>query len=368
MDDTTPPVGRISGGEKFRLRLSAVVWFVFGLGFLLGLPILIDAHILAVVAVVALALVLAFPVAWLMRRLFRNQRAQKWRTSYLKAAVGLIFGLTTVLAAPLYFLAFRTELRPLTVPQATLSNGEKTIIFQGMMHIGSEGFYKSVIYDLEKALSEDYVIYYEGVLPDPEGDDWFSQTLAGGGDLSSNYETFGNACGLQFQGPYFQLLDVDIAARPERHVAADVTTADLMREYQRLVASDPDFADAVDAGTPVVESEEDADQITMVMNWLADATPGQRTILGTACRGWMTMLLSRDDAPSALDRVILDFRNRALADRVLAGSDDKIFMTYGAEHLRGFLDLLQADDPNWQVESVKWMRTIETPQDLEGEL
>lgn len=368
MTDMATSPTRISAAETFRLRLSAVIWFVLGLGFLLGLPILIDAHILAVVGVAILALLLAFPAAWLVRRLFAGQRALRWLTSYLKAFVGLLFGITTLVATPLYYLAFRTELQPLTVPQATLSNGTKTVIFQGMMHVGSAGFYKSVIYDLEKALSEDYVIYYEGVMSDPEGDAWFNDTFAGGGDLSLNYETLGSACGLEFQQTYFQLLTPDIKAHPERHVSADVTTADMKREYERLVADDPEFAKSIQERKPIVENEDDANQVTAVFNWLAQATPGQRRILGLACRGWMTMLMTNSTKPSPMDPVVLDFRNRELAKRIESSSDDKIFMTYGAEHLHGLLDLLQADDPAWEVKSVKWMRTIEMPEDLEGEL
>jgi hypothetical protein len=30
----------------------------------------------------------------------------------------------------------------LSLPLATLSNGSKTLVFQGMVHIGSESFYK----------------------------------------------------------------------------------------------------------------------------------------------------------------------------------------------------------------------------------
>lgn len=368
MATPSTPVRELAWGERFRLRVSTIVWFVLALAFLLGLPVLLDVHVLLVAAVALLAPILAFPVAWLMRRIFAGQRRQRWGWSYLKAFLGLAFALTALIAAPLYYLALRTELTPLTVPQATLSNGKKTVVFQGMMHIGSEGFYKSVVYDLEKALSEGYAIYYEGVRGDPAGDTWFSETLAGGGDLNVNYQTFGDACGLQFQGPYFQLLAADMKARPERHVEADVTTAEMMHEYQRLMASDPDFAAAANASSLKASDDGEADQMTQMLDWLAGATPGQRKVLGLACRGWMTMLLGNKTAPSALDPILLDFRNKKLAERIVTSTDDKIFVTYGAGHLPGLLDDLQANDPAWEIKSLKWMRTIETPEDLEGQI
>lgn len=362
------PAGAMGWGARLKLRLSTIIWFVLGLGFLLGLPVLLDVHVLAVAAVLALALLLAFPAAWLTRRLFAGQRRQSRLWSYFKAFLALAFGITTIVALPLYYLALRTDLAPLTVPQATLSNGKKTVVFQGMMHIGSEGFYKSVVYDLEAALSQGYAIYYEGVRGDPAGDAWFSETLAGGGDLNTNYQTFGDACGLQFQGPYFQILAADMKARPDRHVEADVTTAEMMAEYQRLVASDPAFAAAVEKAKAPAPKADETDQMTQLLDWLADATPGQRKILGLACRGWMTMLLGSKSEPSPLDPVILDFRNRKLAERIETSADDKIFITYGAGHLPGLLDLLQAHDPAWEIKSVKWMRTIEDPEELDGQI
>lgn len=48
------------------------------------------------------------------------------------------------------------------MPQATLSNGSKTVVFQGMVHVGSEPFYKTVVCDIEQALSDGFVIFYEG--------------------------------------------------------------------------------------------------------------------------------------------------------------------------------------------------------------
>jgi hypothetical protein len=39
---------------------------------------------------------------------------------------------------------------PATLPRITISNGEKTVIFQSMMHIASSSFYKTVRSDMQK--------------------------------------------------------------------------------------------------------------------------------------------------------------------------------------------------------------------------
>jgi pheromone shutdown protein TraB len=68
-----------------------------------------------------------------------------------------------------------------------------------------------------------------------------------------------------------------------------------------------------------------------------------------------------------LDPVVLDFRNRHLARQLLDDKRPKIYVTYGAAHLPGVMEIMQRE-PGWKVESVKWMRTISAPEHLEGRL
>lgn len=353
--------------EVWRIRLFAIVWFLILVGMLLSLPILFDVGWWAAPALAVVAAVLALPIAWGVRRLFSGQRRQTWRVSLLKTALATFALLSILAATPIYYLAFNAALRPATVPLATLSNGRKTVVFQGMMHIGAESFYKGVVYDLERALTEGYVLFYEGVQPDPSADAWFSQTLAGGGDLSANYTAFGKACGLEFQLNYFTLLDADKAAHPERHVTADVTTGDMKREYERLVRTDPAFA-AYARSSEVKEDGTSGAEIARVLDWLNRATPGQQALIGTACRGVLTIITSNDDASDPINKVVLDYRNRALAARIAQSPANKIYVTYGAGHLPGLLRDLKAMDPAWEIKSIKWQRTIETPETLSGRL
>ncbi len=58
------------------------------------------------------------------------------------------------------------------MPLTTLTDGRRTVVFPGMQHVGSDAFYKSVIYDLEKALADGYTLYYEGVKPCPNSRIW----------------------------------------------------------------------------------------------------------------------------------------------------------------------------------------------------
>jgi hypothetical protein len=358
MTDTTGAAQPGSWGARFKLRLSAIIWFILAAAFLLSLPVLLDISWLVVAGIAIVALILMFPAAWLTRLLFRGQRQQHWRTSLFKAWLALLSVISSLIALPIFALAIYGAIRSPLVPQAVLTNGTKTVTFQGMIHVGSEPFYKSVVYDIEGALADGQVIFYEGVQPGtPEAEKWFSDTLAGGADLDGNYQQFADVCGLQFQLPYFKILEGQF---PNQQVKADVTTTDMMAEYERLMQSDAGFAAAM-AAKPAGKAPSHTgpdNSVAAFMNFLHGMGDSQKSLLKTACRGLVSFMMSRPPAGRELNKVILDFRNRALVERIKAEPNNNIYMTYGAEHLPSLLADLQADDPKWEMKSQKWLQVF----------
>ncbi len=47
-------------------------------------------------------------------------------------------------------VSFMNRTAPATLARITLSNGEKTVVFQSMMHIASPGFYDDIKKDMEQ--------------------------------------------------------------------------------------------------------------------------------------------------------------------------------------------------------------------------
>jgi hypothetical protein len=64
--------------------------------------------------------------------------------------------------------------------------------------------------------------------------------------------------------------------------------------------------------------------------------------------------------------VILDFRNRALVERIVNSDAQKIYVTYGAEHIPGLLTLLEDQPKPWKVLSAKWSRALSEPREYQG--
>ncbi|MBP7773934.1 hypothetical protein KA071_02480, partial [Candidatus Gracilibacteria bacterium] len=89
------------------------------------------------------------------RFFYHLTRGWGWLIALLWISPWILFG----------FVQFTNNIAPATLPKITISNGEKTVVFQSMMHIGSPGFYGDIRQDMERLKGQDYVFFYEGVRP-----------------------------------------------------------------------------------------------------------------------------------------------------------------------------------------------------------
>jgi len=368
MNSNSLPLTRRAG-----IGLAWIAGFVLLVLFVLGLPVVLVWPKWVFAAVLALALVLALPVWLIRRRWARDRDDYSPGRSYLAFALVVLALLVVLLAAPVYYIANRVDARPATMPQAILSNGKKTVVFQGMVHIGSEPFYQGVVWEVEKALADGYTMFYEGVEPSPESKEateWFTNTLAGGGDLSANYKMLGDLCGLKFQLDYFGPVEAHKKDHPAQHVIADVTHLDMYKEFQRLAKADPAFAQrAAEQTAKSAKGAAGDDPFTWIASSMKGSTEGQKYVVGTLCRGLVSRTFARvGPQGEALEPVILDYRNRELARRIAEYPGEKIFVTYGAAHLPGTVAELRKIDPAWGIKSIKWTRAISAPDRLDGEL
>ena len=216
-----------SNTRHWAARLNGAFWLALILFAAAGLLVVRDlpAWMIALVVVAGVALgALFFLPRWLVKR---RDPAYSTPRSFAVFALTGVLAATGLVSLPIYYLAFWVQSGPTAVPLVTVSNGQKTLVFQGMQHVGSEDFYKSVVFDLEKALTDGYTLFYEGVQPVPGRPDlteWFNKTLRGSDkDIGADYTKMADECGLQFQLNYFQTLAADMAIHPARHVTADVS-------------------------------------------------------------------------------------------------------------------------------------------------
>ncbi len=364
----------VTDTPRWAERFKGALWLALTLFALAGL-LVVGKLPLWIIGVVLAAGVAAGALLWLPRWLLkRRSPGHAAGRSFGAFALAGALGMVGLASLPVYYLAFWVQSGPTAVPLATLSNGHKTVVFQGMQHIGSEDFYKSVVFDLEQALTDGYTLFYEGVTPvagRPDLDAWFNETLRGSKqDLSAGYKKVAEQCGLSFQLDYFDPLKADMAAHPSRHITADVSFLEMKTEYDRLLRDDSRFAAAMAARAARAKAAPspqagDADPFSVFLGAFERATPSQKRLAGIVCRGVLGMAVSGalgvEDDPTK--RVILDFRNKALARFVAESASDKIYITYGAAHFPGFVAELRARDPAFAMRSVKGVRPMTLPDE-----
>ena len=356
---------------RWRERLTGALWLALVLFALAGLMVVGNLPLWIVGAVIAAGVAVGavlFVLRWLARRRDPTYRAGR---SFGAFAVAGALGMLGLVSLPVFYLAFWVQSGPSAVPLATLSNGKKTVVFQGMQHIGSEDFYKAVVFDLEQALVDGYTLFYEGVTPvegRPDLTDWFNQTLRGTKqDLSAGYRKMAEQCGLTFQLNYFDPIKADMAIHPSRHVTADANFLEMKTEFDRLVREEPGFAAAMAAkAAKAGEAPSDSiDPFDALLGFVEGATPEQKRLAGIVCRGVLGMAVSGalGEAADPSSRVIVDFRNRVLARFVHESTADRIHITYGAGHFPGFVAELKKLDPTFAVRSVKGVRPMTLPDE-----
>lgn len=352
-------------------RLKGGVWLALILFALAGLLVVgkLPMWIIGLVTAAGVALgALLFLLRWLAKR--RDPAYSAGRSFGAFALAGAL-GMVGLASLPVFYLAFWVQSGPTAVPLATLSNGQKTVVFQGMQHVGSEDFYKSVVFDLEQALADGYTLFYEGVTPvdgRPDLTDWFNQTLRGTKqDLSAGYKEMAEQCGLSFQLNYFDPIKADMAIHPSRHITADANFLEMKTEFDRLLREDPAFAAAMAAKAAKAKQakSDSGDPFGSILDHLVRATPEQKKLAGIVCRGVLGMAVSGalGEEKDPANRVIVDFRNKTLARFVDESKSDKIYITYGAAHFPGFLGELQKRDPRFAIRSVKGVRPMTLPDE-----
>lgn len=355
----------VSPAERRRISLAAIGEFLLVVLFVASLPVLFIWSLWLFWTVLAVALVLGLLVRGLALLLMGSARR-----GHTLATLILTFCLLTIAVAfPIYYLIYKVEADPPLLPNVVLTNGEKTVVFQGMVHVGMESFYKAVVYDLESALQSGYRLYYEGIQSSPgEGDEWYAANRAGGGDLAEHFKALADACGVTFQVDYFSLMEESARRNPDRHVVADVTTLEMKQECQRLLENDPEFDELMRRRGKLSEPRP-PNLVDRLLEWHGKANEPQRELIGVLCRGFIAIALDEDNIRDRdLDKVVLDFRNRRLVERLLADPAGKIYITYGTAHLPGVIALLREQGSDWKILSVKWVRGLATPENWEGTL
>ena len=356
--------------DKFRVSIKAIIWFILLGCFLISAPLLSAWSWWLLLGMVASGFLLAVPL-FLLRRIWNKKRPSYTASGlYVRSALACSIVLVFLAALPVYYFAYQVSSSPMSVPKVSMTNGKKTIVFQGMMHIGAETFYKSIAYDVERAIADGYHVHFEGIKESPgEGDQFLANYLGGGNAINDNYKAISDICGLKFQKDYFGIMEEHAKKNPSQVRETDVSSLDLKTEYNRLVQTDPEFAAAEGPQAQKTKTaDKEGEYIAAVLALLHHSTPQQQKLVGIIGRGFINTVMSVAATNSQKNKLILHYRNRFLTNQVLKDEHDRIYILYGVAHIQGVVELLRSVDPGWKIGSISWQRVIAEPEQAKGQI
>lgn len=239
----------------------------------------------------------------------------RWIGQFVLAVIVL------VLLAVLY-LAFK----PIEMHRYTLTNGDRVIVFQEMIHLAEPSFYDQVLKDEAYYKRHGYRFVYERVRGTPQQEAALIKLLG----LPSGYlQKMAPALGLDTQSSprYWGMIG-------PHDVNADLTADQVLN-----------LAQAAGIKPESVPPSED--------RLLAGGPPhgARRFFLHALVR---LMLNARDILPKppqmeAMMHIILQTRNQRLFQVVQSLPDRKILIHYGMLHFAGWWAMQQHADPRWHI-------------------
>lgn len=357
---------------------SAVAWCLLVALGTLGLILLAKAITLLWALLIILLVAFAFgfldAVAVSLWRRRRKKPAKKFTRLWLRGLVGNGLSVGTLVALLYLGAVFINANLPYSVPRVTLTNGDKQVVFQGMLHIGSGAFYERVIYDMLDAEQQGYDFIFEGYRPGtPENNNRF-ETVQGQADDVDTYElqtNLADVCGLDYQNDYFRVWREKARMQPDRYAVVDVSVDEMMNEWDRLVRADAALGTVQDKYSAQSGNPQSNVKWSDLFAWIGQLNQDQKEVVALGCQTLLNLLseypLPEQDSPFQA-KVILDFRNRIVADKILAHSNPKLYVTYGAAHIQGIYKLLRAQDPRWHVQEVQWRQPISIQTQRTGTL
>lgn len=258
-----------------------------------------------------------------------------------------------VLISTFWWLSYLSnEIYPAKMPEFTLTNWEKIVKFQWMVHIWSENYYNNVLKNLTKFKKEWWVHFFEWVRPwSQENMESFDKALwiKFSDDL---YKNFSKLYWVTFQDySMFLWVENDL----DFNVDLDIDTImELYREKNIEYWIEKEYSSPINADERILETLSTLNERELkilvyinqaILNLLIWSEGLQKT-------------LSNSFTNKELFDVIIWERDKFLASAVNQSEYEKIYITYWLLHFNWFLKELQKLDPNWKIIETKYLYPI----------
>lgn len=242
----------------------------------------------------------------------------------------------------------------------TLSNGDKTVVFQGMTHIALPSFYKKVGEELTEYRNNGYSIFLEGIghsddkkirKGDPKYDDVIKQytKLVDNSRLEYSKKILNTKYVTQYDAmPFYYSYDdsyIDFTT-DELKASIDESLRQKKGDYSEKEKLKELYSDALgdhkDAYKKLLENE----SLFILSCNLDDFF--LFTVVNDKIMPVVRELTNKPDLESDITMIA---RNKKISDAINYSLNKNIYIVYGARHFEGVLKNLEKYDPKWKIVS-----------------
>lgn len=252
-----------------------------------------------------------------------------------------------------WFWYYQNELSPAKMPTYTLTNGEKTLIFQWMSHIGTQNFYNQVQELIKTYKTNDFVLYFEWVRPGSE----------------KNHEQLNKALWVKFdQDTYKHMSQLYGLVKQDNSIFLwlvnnkdfniDISVDDIIGKYQNIKTS---------AGITERNYENPLDVNELIVSELSQLNDKQLKILQYINKAFINIIIKSNSlqriiqnnfANKELFEVILNERNKVIAEEIIFSEHTNIITIYGLLHFEWVFELLKQNDIKWRITHIDYLHPL----------
>jgi len=286
---------------------------------------------------------------------FRKKEFMNWWDfgQYFAYRISILLIFITWLLS--FFVYYENIYEPAMMPEFTLSNGDKTVVFQWMAHIWSNKFYNTIIDNITNYKKQGYVLFFEWVkLWTKESSDKFNKLMWVQFDKKT-YAGLSKIYWLRSQNndEFLNLVN-------NKDYRTDASMDDIVASYEKkywkinLNIPSKTWVEPINVWEKI---DELVNQITdkelqlliainrAVMNLVIKNTAVQNTIMKWA-------------GQQDLFDIILNDRNKIIVKSINESKDKKIVLLYWLMHFDWVRSQLQKWDPKWQIKNIRYFQPI----------
>lgn len=243
------------------------------------------------------------------------------------------------------FIIYQNKINPVELKTYTLINEKENRIikFQEMAHLASPSFYETVKNRIKETKSNSWVLYFEWVKPanNPENLEKFN-SLMWIKFWKETYKELNLLYGLKAQNneEFLNLIN-------DKDYQADVSFDDIINYFEENKYIIKDFKDSESIDiSPILKEFKERYGFALSFIQLYNKSLINFMVKHQSLREFVMKQINKED----FFDIIINYRSEHLAKEIVKNKSDKdIFIIYGMEHYKSFLEYLnKLDGNNWK--------------------